>query len=90
MFQRTNKKTKIKVFSALPFFLLTLSTSSIALAQSATLKQCQSWSNKIEHYQEKRKKGGSGKKMDEWKGKIRKYRDKFRKNKCSRYGRRLG
>ncbi|WP_444919493.1 hypothetical protein ACJJID_10835 [Microbulbifer sp. CnH-101-G] len=90
MSKRPSKKTIIKAFTAILFFLLTTAIPSISIAQSATLKQCQSWNNKIEHYQDKRKKGGSGKKMDEWKGKIRQYRDKFRKNKCSRYGRKLG
>ncbi len=90
MTNKSSPKTIIKAFITLLFFLLTTSISSLSIAQSATLKQCQTWNNKIEHYQDKRKKGGSGKKMDEWKGKIRQYRDKFRKNKCSRYGRRLG
>ncbi|WP_299585950.1 hypothetical protein [uncultured Microbulbifer sp.] len=89
MIRTFNTKIKLTLLAPPLFSLLIVFSTATALAQSATLKKCQSWNDKIESYQEKRKEGGSGKEMDRWKRKIRQHRDKFRKNKCNRYGRKL-
>ncbi len=56
-----------------------------ASAQPEVLRECQKIKDKIDHYNELRRAGGSGAKMDAWKRARRKLEKKFRDAGCRDY-----
>lgn len=54
-------------------------------AQSATLEECQKMKDKIDHYNDLRREGGSGAQMDAWKRARRKLEQRFRDEGCRSY-----
>jgi hypothetical protein len=77
----------------LPFtlaaLLFTATTVTPVSAQEASLSECQSWQDNIEHYAYLRKKGGRSSEMDEWRRLKREYEDKFYDFGCREYGRKI-
>lgn len=63
--------------------------ANLAVAQSATLEQCQHWQAEIEYYTQLRRAGGSAAQMERWKQQRAEYEEQFRENRCLRYGRLL-
>ncbi|WP_445362088.1 hypothetical protein ACJJIQ_12825 [Microbulbifer sp. ANSA003] len=66
-----------------------LSTNPAHAQEDASFKKCKKWQQKIEHFREERKDGGSGEQMEKWKDKIRKLREKFKEYNCDQYKRHL-
>lgn len=67
----------------LPILLLVFSSSQIAFASPrATPEQCNSWAQKIEKYNDKRRKGGSLKKMESYRDKVDNYKERRRQGRC--------
>ncbi|WP_444916611.1 hypothetical protein [Microbulbifer sp. JMSA003] len=64
-------------------------THQAAAQQDASFKKCKKWQQKIEHFREERKDGGSGEQMEKWKDKIKKLREKFKEYNCDQYKRHL-
>ena len=64
--------------------LLVVATAATA-APDSTVKECQALKDKIEHYTQLRRQGGSGAQMDSWKRARRASEKKFRSLGCSSY-----
>lgn len=62
---------------------------SVAAAQDVSQSQCQQWKDKIEHYTDLRRAGGSASQMNSWRKKQKEYGDKFYKAKCKKFGKAL-
>ncbi|WP_444894427.1 hypothetical protein ACJJIE_09560 [Microbulbifer sp. TRSA001] len=77
--------------TSLTIILIAALTAAIPAAaqQDASFKKCKKWQQKIEHFREERKDGGSGEQMEKWKDKIRKLREKFKDYNCDQYKRHL-
>lgn len=60
-----------------------------ALADQATVKQCQRYIDQAASYEAKRRHGGNAAQMDTWKQKKRDYDQKFFSGNCKKYRREL-
>jgi hypothetical protein len=69
--------------------LLVYSLSAPGSAEQSTLAQCQAIKNKIDHYTQLRRAGGSAAKMDRWKRSRRAKEEAFDRQRCRRYRREL-
>lgn len=70
-------------------FVLTAYVVSPGYAQELSLEKCQKLKDDIERYNQLRRHGGSGKKMDAWKRSRRRSEEAFEKAGCRRYRRQL-
>lgn len=69
--------------------MLVLASPQAASSRAATLEECQSMKDRVDHYTVLRRKGGSAGKMEGWKKQLRKAEAKFREEGCHRYLRKL-
>ncbi len=60
-----------------------------AVAQDASLEQCQALKDRIERYTALRRKGGSTSKMESWRKQLRRAEEKFREQRCRAHRREL-
>ena len=56
-------------------------------AREQSRDDCSKIQQKIDHYTELRRGGGSVAQMESWKRKRQEYKDRFRRGNCKRYGR---
>ncbi|PLW67072.1 hypothetical protein [Pseudohalioglobus lutimaris] len=63
--------------------------ASMGWAAEPALQQCQKLKDKIEHYDQLRRKGGKGSEMDSWKRSRRELEKAFRAQGCHYYRREL-
>jgi len=68
---------------------LLLLLANLAIAQSASLEQCQYLQEQIDYYTKVRRSGGSALQMERWRQQRAEYEDEFRVNRCLKYGKRL-
>ncbi len=57
-----------------------------AYPEDRSLDDCRKIQQKIEHYTELRRGGGSIAQMESWKRKRQEYKDRFRQGNCKRHG----
>ena len=76
----------ILVFTSI--FILSFSPLSVQ-AQELPLNTCQQIKDRIEHYNDLRKHGGSAQQMERWKIYRKKAKNEFRDNKCSKWKKNL-
>ena len=69
--------------------LILLFSPLILHAQDLPLNTCQQIKDRIEHYGDLRKKGGSDLQMERWKISRTRARNDFRDNKCSKWKKKL-
>ncbi len=67
--------------------MLLVSNQIDAHARERSRDDCSKIQQKIEHYTELRRGGGSVAQMENWKRKRQEYKDRFRRGNCKRYGR---
>ena len=65
--------------------LLAVAASAATAAPDDVVVECQALKDKIEHYNQLRRQGGSGAQMDSWKRARRASEKKFRALGCSSY-----
>ncbi len=63
-----------------------LMTSPVHAEREATLETCQKIRDRIEHYTNLRRAGGTASRMDRWKRLRREQEDAFERRDCRRYG----
>ena len=59
--------------------------TSETYSQEVSLKTCQGIKDRIDHYTDLRRRGGSARKMEVWKQKRKDYEEKFSDNDCSHW-----
>ncbi|GAB5451472.1 MAG: hypothetical protein Hals2KO_18000 [Halioglobus sp.] len=65
---------------------VTLTLSAPAFAQVGSLQTCRALDDKIERYQDLRRKGGKASQMDKWKRQLRASESRFRELECDDHG----
>ena len=68
---------------------LLVATSGPARAETGSLEQCQRIKDRIAHYTDKRRAGGSARQMQSWKDARQTSQREFKRYRCHRYGARL-
>ena len=76
-------------FRGVAIALLVYSMASPGSAEQATLARCQAIKDKIDHYTQLRRAGGSAAKMDRWKRARRANEEAFDRQRCRSYRRDL-
>lgn len=72
------------------FTALSLAVASAqAGAEAGSLEQCQRIKDRIAHYTDKRRAGGSGRQMQAWKDARQANQREFKRYRCHRHGARL-
>jgi hypothetical protein len=66
-------------------FMVTLTTQQSIAKGQGTLSQCQNTKDKIEHYTNLRRSGGSARIMEAWKRKRDHYKDLFSEQNCNKW-----
>ena len=66
--------------------LICVHCSGIAFAQTMPIEECKRIQERIEHYNDLRRKGGSSSQMDSWRASRKKWEDKFREGECKKHG----
>ena len=69
--------------------LLVYSQAAPGTAEQGTMARCQAIKDKIDHYTQLRRAGGSAAKMDRWKRARRAKEEAFDRQRCRRYRRDL-
>ncbi len=76
-----------KVAALLPLLLLAASWQTSA--ESGSLEQCQRLKDRVAHYTDKRRAGGSSRQMQAWKEARQASQREFKRYRCHRHGARL-
>lgn len=77
-------KTKAIVILAMVILPLTAHAKP-----EASLRQCQSWKDRIDYYSDLRREGGSAREMERWRTERRKISEEFRAYDCHEWQRKL-
>ncbi len=68
---------------------VTLTLAAPVFAQVGSLQTCRALDNKIERYQDLRRKGGKASQMDKWRRQLRQSESRFRELECDAHGNEL-